>query len=213
VLYIEDQHHDLIVVDLVQDSPVTGPDPPGPRISHKLGGLSWPGILGKPVDDTPDLMPDRAVEALKCLTGLIAEDDLVNHRLHASLGLDLIPRDKRLARFDAGASFTSCGGISEVLEQPGQLARGQPLQFSRDCGRDDRGYPFTVLGDVYNPSSRSFMGGPRYARCGLDRQIAHGLRPPHAALRAYIWPVADTHAVVTPAELFAELNTGPVGDD
>ena len=77
-------------------------------------------------------MPDHAVESLQCLTGLIAEDDLVNHRLQASLGLDLIPRDERLARFDAGASLTSYGGISEVLEHwPGRA--GRSALAAHDC--------------------------------------------------------------------------------
>ena len=45
MLHIKDQHHDLIVVDLVKDSPVTGPDSPGSRIADQLRGLSGPRIL------------------------------------------------------------------------------------------------------------------------------------------------------------------------
>ena len=42
MLHIKDQHHYLIVVDLVKDPPVTGPDSPGARIADQLRGLSGP---------------------------------------------------------------------------------------------------------------------------------------------------------------------------
>ena len=93
VLHIEDQDHDFVVVNLVQDPPVTGPDSPRPRIPDKLRCLSWPGIFCKPVDDARHLLPDRTIKPLECLTRLVAEDDLINHRLQASFSLDLIPRD------------------------------------------------------------------------------------------------------------------------
>jgi hypothetical protein len=113
--HVKDQHHDLIVVDLVQDSPVTGPDSPGPRITDQLRGLSWPGILCEPVDRARNLLLNRTIEPLERLTGSITEDDLVSHRLQASLSLDLIPRDKRLAFFYSGASLAGCSGVSEVF--------------------------------------------------------------------------------------------------
>ena len=81
MLYIKDQYDDLIVVNLIQDSPGTGPDSPRPRIPYKLCGLSRTGILRQPVNDTPRLLLDRAIKALECLTRLVAEDDLVSHRL------------------------------------------------------------------------------------------------------------------------------------
>lgn len=119
MLHIEDEEDDLIVVNLVQYSPVTSPDSPRPRIPHKLCSLPRPRILPKPVNNAPHLLPDCAVEPLECLTRLVAEDDLVGHRLQASLSLDLIPWDKRLARFDAGASLTCCGRVGEVFKQVG----------------------------------------------------------------------------------------------
>jgi hypothetical protein len=120
------------------------------------------------------LLLDRTVKALERLTGLVAEDDLVCHGLlQASLSLDLIPGDKRLASLDAGASLTGCGSISEVFEQLGQFVWRQALQFSSDGSGDDRGYPFTVLGDVHNPAARGLMGGLGHAWRSLNGQIAH----------------------------------------
>ena len=58
MLHIEDQDHDLVVADLVQDSPVTGPHSPGPWIPDKLRGLSWPGIFRKPVNHASYLLAD-----------------------------------------------------------------------------------------------------------------------------------------------------------
>jgi len=107
--------HYLIVVNLIQNSPVAGPDSPCPRIPYKLCGLSRTGILRQSVNDAARLLLDRAVKALECLTRLVAEDDLVGHRLQASLSLDLVPGDNRLARFDAGASLAGCSGVSEVF--------------------------------------------------------------------------------------------------
>jgi len=80
LLHIEDQDHD-VVVDLVQDPPVTGPHSPGPRIPDKLRGLSWPGIVRKPVNHASHLLADHAVKLLECLTRLIAEDDFISHWL------------------------------------------------------------------------------------------------------------------------------------
>ena len=83
--------------------PITGTHSPGPRIPDKLCGLSWPGIVRKPVNHASHVLADRAVKPLECLTRLVAEDDFINHWLQASFRLDLIPWDKRLARIDAGA--------------------------------------------------------------------------------------------------------------
>jgi len=115
--HVKDQHHDLIVVDLVQDSPVTGPDSPGSGIPHQLRGLSWPWILCQPVNGAPNLLLNRTIKSFEGLTGLIANNDLVSHRLQASLRLDLIPRYYRLALFNAGASLASCSGVSEVFQE------------------------------------------------------------------------------------------------
>jgi hypothetical protein len=65
-------------------------------------------------------------------------DDFINHWLQAGFRLDLIPRDKRLARFDAGAGLTGRSGIGEVLQQLGHLVLRQPLQFSGNGGGNDR---------------------------------------------------------------------------
>lgn len=79
MLHIEDQHYDLVIVGLVQNSPVADPNSPCPRISHQLRGLSWPRILRKPVDNPPHPLLNYTIKPFERLTGLIAEDDLVNH--------------------------------------------------------------------------------------------------------------------------------------
>jgi hypothetical protein len=89
-----------------------------------------------------------ATEPLECLTRLVAEDDFINHWLQASFRLDLIPRDKRLARVDARAGLAGRGSIGKILQQLGQFAWRQPLQFSGNGGGNDRSDPFTVFGDV-----------------------------------------------------------------
>jgi hypothetical protein len=146
-----------------------------PRISHQLRGLSWPRILRKPVDNPPHPLLNYSIKPFERLTGLIAEDDLVNHRLEASLSLDLIPRDKYLARSDAGAGVAGGGGISEVFEELNEFIRRQPLQLSGNRCRDDRSYPLAVLGDVYDPAARSLMSRLGHAWRSLDRHIAHDL--------------------------------------
>lgn len=130
VPYVEDQYRDLLVVDFLQDSPGTGPYPPRPRVAHKLRGLPWPEVLREPVNDAPYLLADGTIKPIERGAGIIAEDDLVSHRLQASLSLDLLPRYERFARFDAGPGFTGCGGVGKVFQQPGYLIRRQPLQFS-----------------------------------------------------------------------------------
>ena len=72
MLHIKDQDHDLVVADLVQDPPVTGPHSPGPRIPDKLRGLSWPGIVRKPINHASHLLADRAVKPLERLTRFVA---------------------------------------------------------------------------------------------------------------------------------------------
>ena len=116
MLHIEDQDQDLIVVDLVQDPPVTGPHSPGPRIPDKLRGLSWPRIFRKPVNHASRLLADHPVKPLERLTRLVADDDFINHWLQASFRLDLIPRDNRLTRFDAGTGLTGRSTIGKVLQ-------------------------------------------------------------------------------------------------
>jgi hypothetical protein len=115
--HIKNQHHDLIVMDLVEDSPVTGPDSPGPGIPDQLCGLSWPGILCQPVNRATNLLLNHMIKPGERLASLIAKDDLVGHRLQASFSLDLIPRHQRLALFKAGASIASCSGVSEVFQE------------------------------------------------------------------------------------------------
>jgi hypothetical protein len=127
MLHIKDQDHDLVVADFVQDPPVTGPHSPGPRIPDKLRGLSWPGIVRKPINHASHLLADRAVKPLERLTRFVAEDDVISHWLQAGFRLDLIPRDKRLARFDAGAGLPGRSGIGKVLQQLGQFGWRQPL--------------------------------------------------------------------------------------
>lgn len=39
VLEAEDQDYELVILDLMQDAPVTGPDPPGTRIAYELRSL------------------------------------------------------------------------------------------------------------------------------------------------------------------------------
>lgn len=102
-------------MDLVQDPPVTGPHSPGPRIPDELRGLSWPGIARKPVNQASHLLAERAVKPLKCLTRLVAEDDVISDWLQASFRPDLIPWYKRLARFDARAGLPGCSSIGKVL--------------------------------------------------------------------------------------------------
>jgi hypothetical protein len=169
MLHIKDQNHDLVVADFVQDPPVAGTYSPGPRIPDKLCGLSWPGIVRKPVNHASHLLADRAVKPLECFTRLVAEDNLINHWLQASFRLDLIPRDKRLARFDAGTGLTGRSSIGEILQQLGQFAWRQPLQLSGNGGGNDRGDPFTVFGDVHDLATCGLMSGRCHAWRGLDR--------------------------------------------
>jgi hypothetical protein len=58
---IEDQDHEPVVVNLVEDPPVSSPDTPRAGIADELCGLPRPGIFRKPVDDASDLLPDSAV--------------------------------------------------------------------------------------------------------------------------------------------------------
>lgn len=78
-------------MNLVQNAPVTGADPPCTCIAYKLGGLSWARILRKTVDDTADLPLHGAVKLAERFTGRITEDDRVSHALQPGLGLDLFP--------------------------------------------------------------------------------------------------------------------------
>ena len=169
MLHIKDQDHDLVVANFVQDPPITGTDSPGPRIPDKLCGLSWPGIVRKPVNHASHLLADHAVKPLECLTRLVAEDDFINHWLQASFRLDLIPRDKRLARIDAGAGLAGRSSIGKILQQLGQFAWRQPLQFSGNGGGNDRSDPFTVFGDVHDLATCGLMSGRCHAWRGLDR--------------------------------------------
>jgi len=168
MLHIKDQDHDL-VADFVQDPPITGTHSPGPRIPDKLCGLSWPGIVREPVNHASHLLADRPVKPLECLTRLVAEDDFINHWLQASFRLDLIPRDKRLARVDARAGLAGRGSIGKILQQRGQFAWRQPLQFSGNGGGNDRSDPFTVFGDVNDLATCCLMSGCCHAWRGLDR--------------------------------------------
>ena len=82
----------------------------------------WPvlaGIVRKPVNHASHLLADRAVKPLECLTRLVAEDDFINHWLQASFRLDLVPRDKRLARIDAGAGLAGRSSIGKILQRLG----------------------------------------------------------------------------------------------
>jgi len=58
---VEDQDHELAIVNLVEDPPVTCADTPRPRVAHQLGGLPRPGILREPVDNPLYPLPSRAI--------------------------------------------------------------------------------------------------------------------------------------------------------
>ena len=179
VLEVEDQDHKLIVVDLVEDPPGTRPHPPRVRIAHELGGLPRPRILRKPVDSALYLRLDGLVEAQECPASLVAEYDLVGHRVRirprritgsqVCFGLDLLPWDERLARVDARARLARCCGVGEVFEQLGQLIRLQPLQLGRDRGGHDGGQAGAMFGDVHHLPTGSFM-----CRCRDGRGVLNG---------------------------------------
>ena len=114
---IEDQDDELIVVDLVQDPPGTGPDPPCARVADELASLPRVGIFRKPVGNPLHLPLYGTIKPLECLAGVFAEDHFVGHWSQACISLDLLPRDERLTCVDAGTGLTSCGSIGEVLKQ------------------------------------------------------------------------------------------------
>jgi hypothetical protein len=58
---IEDQDHESVIVNLVQDAPGTSPHPPCARVTYELSSLPRAGILREPVDDPADLPPDTKV--------------------------------------------------------------------------------------------------------------------------------------------------------
>lgn len=85
VLEVEDQDHQLIVADFVEDAPGASPHPPRARVTDELGSLPRPGVLGEPVDDALHLLLNSLVESLECLAGLVAYDDFVGHRVTGQL--------------------------------------------------------------------------------------------------------------------------------
>jgi hypothetical protein len=58
---IQDQDDQPVIVHLVENSPVTGPDTPSARIAYQSRGLTGVRIFGKPVNDFPDPRPDRRI--------------------------------------------------------------------------------------------------------------------------------------------------------
>ena len=132
------------------------------------------------------MLADHTVKPLECLTRLVAEDDFINHWLQASFRLDLIPRDNRLTRFDAGTGLTGRSSIGKVLQQLGQLAWRQPLHSAATAAGTIAATPFTVFGDVHDLATCGLMSRRCHPWNGLDRQVALDLWPPLAALRAYI---------------------------
>ncbi len=129
MLEVENQDHESIVVDLVQDAPGTRPHPPCVRVTYQLGSLPGARVLGEPVDDAPHLLLDGLVEPPEFLPRLIAEDDLVGHPVRirpsgkAGFSLDLFPWDERLACLDAGAGLPGCGRVSEILKEFRQVVQ------------------------------------------------------------------------------------------
>src|SRR5271165_147254 len=77
---VEDQDHELAVVDLIQDAPVTSPHPPCTRVAHERSSLRWPRVLAEPFDDGLHPPLDALVQPAECLPRLVAEYDLAGHR-------------------------------------------------------------------------------------------------------------------------------------
>ena len=114
--------------------------------------MACPGreIVCQPVNHASHLLADCPVKPIERPTRRVAENDLIGHWLQASFRLDLIPRNKRLARFDAGAGLTGRSSIGKVFQQLGQLCWRQPLQLGGDGGGNDRSDSFAALGDIHD---------------------------------------------------------------
>jgi hypothetical protein len=61
VPHIEDQDDKPVVVDLVEDPPVTSSDTPGSWIAYQLRGLAGVRVLREPVDDLLYSRPDGTI--------------------------------------------------------------------------------------------------------------------------------------------------------
>jgi hypothetical protein len=58
---VQDQDHEPVFLDLVQDAPGTRSYSPRARITHELSGLSRSWIFRQPVNDASGLSPDSRV--------------------------------------------------------------------------------------------------------------------------------------------------------
>src|ERR1022692_4328100 len=100
--------------------------------------------------------------------------------LEARFGLDLLPRDDRLARLDAGTGLTSSSSVGEVLQHLGKRVRGQVPQLGSEGRWDDCGEAHPVLGEIDDLASGGLMrGGSDIAGRIVERKLAHNLVPDH----------------------------------
>jgi hypothetical protein len=78
-------------------------------------------------------------------------------RPQAEFRPDLLSRYRLRAGLDLGQRL-ACGlRVGEVLQQLADLCGSQVLQLGRQFGRDDRGEPLAVLGEVDDLTARSVM--------------------------------------------------------
>lgn len=95
---VKHEDDELVIMDLVQDAPVTRPHPPSTGIADKLGGLAGARIVNEAINSAPHLLLDGFVQSPERSARLVAQNDLVGHaeRLQPGFGLDVIPGDERL---------------------------------------------------------------------------------------------------------------------
>lgn len=176
-----------VFINRVKDPVVADPDPEDARHADDRLQARWPGILGELVHHGGHPLLAYFVKAGEVPAGLTAPCDLVAHGggLQPRFGLDLLPWNTRAthrARLQDGST------VGEILQELGcilvpclqckgscflEFVRRQPLQRNCKISGHNPGNPLAMLGEVDDPTTRSFMRCGTDAWCILKGQMAH----------------------------------------
>lgn len=115
---LHDQDDEPVVLDFVQDAPVTYADTECARLPDDGPDARWPGINGQSVNSGGNSFANRLVQFAKRLAGALLDLDPKGHglSLEPSFGLGLLPGDNGLTSLASGAGCAYVSRVSQILE-------------------------------------------------------------------------------------------------